>query len=137
MAAPTHAQQADNQAQDYIAQARKNMGLQDRSDCGKMDESGSIVVCARQGEDPNRLPLPEERSDLVGKRTSDIPLASSVNPKTRSCGVVGNPYGCSGGIPLQKGFGVIVRGLTKLIDPDAPVEDAPVKVPQKFQGTDQ
>ena len=130
------AQQGDMGAQDYIEQARKNMGLRNRADCGVPDKDGAIVVCARRGEDPNRLPLPEERADLAGKRlTGDIPSAKDVNPKQRSGGVVGQGYGCVQGVPLIKGFETAAKMLIKAIDPDAPVEDAPVKIPKRLQRT--
>lgn len=135
IASATSAQQADQGAQDYIDQARKNMGLRDRKECGTVDNSGAIIVCARQGDDPNRLPLPEERADLTGKRLGDIPSASSVNPKARSCGVVGPGYGCNGGSPLLPAVMNGARMLIKIIDPDADVEDAPTKIPKQYQGT--
>lgn len=135
---PAWAQSTDPEAQATIEQARKNLGIRSKRDCGKADQDGAIIVCGRSGENPNRLPLPDERSDLAGKRlTGDIPAAGSINPKVRSCGVQGNPYGCNGGIPIQRGFEVLVNGLTKLIDPDAAVEDAPTTIPKKWRGTNQ
>lgn len=136
-ATPIHAQQADQGAQDYIDQARKNLGLTSREDCGKPDNDGAIVVCARQGPDPNRLPLPDERVDLAGKRLGDIPAASTVNPKARSCGVVGNGYGCNGGSPLLPAVITGARMLIKIIDPDAEVQDAPTKIPARLKGAGQ
>ena len=105
MANGAQAQQGDPGVQDYIEQARKNMGLRNRADCGVPDKDGAIVVCARRGEDPNRLPLPNERENLAGQTiTGEIPNGNAaVNLKSaHKCSVVGNGYGCTKGLTIVK-----------------------------------
>lgn len=129
------AQTQDQAAQDYIRQAKRNMGLTPREDCGKGDADGSIIVCGRRGPDPNRLPLPDERDDLEGKRVAgDIPRASAAPTKVLSCSVVGQNNSCSGGVSLISVAVVAAKIVTKLIDPEIEVEP-PARIPDKYKGS--
>ncbi len=122
-------------AQDYIRQAKRNMGLTVREDCGKADADGAIIVCGRRGENPNRLPLPDEREDLAGKRVrGDIPRANANAPRTYGCSVVGQTNQCTGGLNAMSLAGTAIKLITKIVDPEAEVEK-PARIPDKYKGS--
>lgn len=84
------------------ALARQQSGLQ-RSlglDC---DRGGGedIVVCGRQGPDPNRLPLPLP-SEPGARREGEPPDPAEVLAlhKPKSCTTTGPNQQCSGGLPI-------------------------------------
>jgi hypothetical protein len=83
------------------ALARQQAGLQ-RSlglDCDR-GGPGDIVVCGRQGPDPNRLPLPVEPEP--GARIAGEPASPSeaLALSAEKCTTVGPNQQCSGGLPL-------------------------------------
>lgn len=132
---PARAQTAESTAQDYIRQAKRNMGLTPREDCGQADADGAIVVCGRRGDNPNRLPLPDERDDLAGKRVrGDIPRATANAPRTYGCSVVGQTNQCTRGLDMMSITGTAIKLITKIIDPDAEVEK-PARIPDKYKGS--
>ena len=105
MASGAHAQVSDPEAQEYIDRARINLGITSRKDCGKPDKDGAIIVCARRGPDPNRLPLPNERENIAGRTiTGEIPdgQAATNLKSAHTCSTVGNGYGCSKGLSIVK-----------------------------------
>lgn len=73
---------------------RSNLGL----DCDR--DSGEIVVCGRQGPDPNRLPLPVEPEP--GARNAGEPAdpSAALALSAETCTTVGRNPRCSGGIPI-------------------------------------
>ena len=73
---------------------RSGLGL----DCDR--SAGDIVVCARQGPDPNRLPLPVEPEP--GARTAGEPPDpdDSLALSAQKCTTVGPNQQCSGGLPI-------------------------------------
>ena len=82
------------------ALARQQAGLQ-RSlglDCDR--GGGDIVVCGRQGPDPNRLPLPVEPEP--GARTAGEPPdpSEALALSAQKCTTVGPNQQCSGGLPI-------------------------------------
>lgn len=134
-AAPARSQEVDSGAADYIRQAKRNMGLTPREDCGKADSDGAIIVCGRRGENPNRLPLPDEREDLAGKRVrGDIPRATANAPRTYGCSVVGQTNQCTRGLDAMALTGTLIKLLTKIADPEAEVEK-PAQIPDKYRGS--
>ncbi len=129
------AQTEADMAQDYIRQAKRNIGLTMREDCGKADADGAIIVCGRRGEDPNRLPLPDEREDLAGKRVrGDIPRATANAPRTYGCSVVGQTNQCTRGLDMMSLAGTAIKLITKIVDPEAEVEK-PARIPDKYKGS--
>lgn len=83
------------------ALARQQAGLQ-RSlglDCDRGGE-GDIVVCGRQGPDPNRLPLPVEPEP--GARNAGEPPdpSEALALSAEKCTTVGPNQQCGGGLPL-------------------------------------
>ena len=84
------------------ALARQQSGLQ-RSlglDCDRGGGGGDIVVCGRQGPDPNRLPLPVEPEP--GARNSGEPPdpSEALALGAAKCTTVGPNQQCGGGLPL-------------------------------------
>lgn len=63
-------------------------------------EAGEIVVCARPGPDPNRLPLPVEPEP--GDRRSGEPAdpAETLALSAQTCTTVGRNPRCNGGLPI-------------------------------------
>ena len=134
-AAPLCAQDEGGDAQEYIQQAKRNMGLTLREDCGKNDGDGAIIVCARRGENPNRLPLPDERDDLAGKRVQgDIPRATANAPRSYGCSVVGQTNQCTRGLDMMAVAGTAIKLITKIVDPEAEVEK-PARIPDKYKNS--
>ena len=127
--------QDDPTAQDYIRNAKRNLGMTPREDCGQPDKDGAIIVCGRRGPDPNRIPLPEERDDLAGKRVlGEIPRATTAKIGGPGCNVVGQTNQCNGGVNALAIAGFAVKLLTKIIDPEAEVEP-PATIPRRLQGS--
>ncbi|HEX9966270.1 MAG TPA: hypothetical protein VGB04_14940 [Allosphingosinicella sp.] len=71
-----------------------------RSGLGCDRGAGEIVVCARQGHDPNRLPLPVEPEP--GARNAGEPPDpdDSLALSAQKCTTVGPNQQCSGGLPI-------------------------------------
>jgi hypothetical protein len=90
---PTTADQALARQQ---AGLRATIGL----DCDRFRDSGDIVVCGRQGPDPNRLPLPVPPEP--GARTAGEPPApaEALALGAEKCTTVGPNQQCSGGLPI-------------------------------------
>ena len=63
-------------------------------------DSGEIVVCGRQGPDPNRLPLPvpPEPGARIAGEPADPSEALALSAE--KCTTVGPNQQCSGGIPI-------------------------------------
>lgn len=76
-------------------------------------DAAEIVVCGRQGPDPNRLPLPVEPEP--GARVAGEP----VDPKdtlalsAQTCTTVGRNPRCSGGLPILAIAAMIVQTVAK------------------------
>jgi hypothetical protein len=73
---------------------RSGLGL----DCDR--DSAEIVVCGRQGPDPNRLPLPvpSEPGARIAGETALPTEAMALNDQ--KCTTVGRNPRCSGGLPI-------------------------------------
>jgi hypothetical protein len=73
---------------------RSGLGL----DCDR--DSAEIVVCGRQGPDPNRLPLPVQPEP--GARGSGEPVdpSETLALSAEKCTTVGRNQQCSGGLPI-------------------------------------
>ena len=98
-ASPAAAQQAVT-AEEALANARRTFVPTAELDCPRASDPEEIVVCARQGPDPYRLPLPvppEPGSRVAGEAPSgtDV-LAAAEDP----CTTVGPNQRCSGGLPV-------------------------------------
>jgi hypothetical protein len=95
------------------ALARQQAGLQ-RSlglDCERGGDD--IVVCGRQGPDPNRLPLPVPPEP--GARVAGEPAAPSeaLALSAEKCTTVGPNQQCSGGLPILGIAIMIVQTVAK------------------------
>lgn len=95
------------------ALARQQASLRSSLDCDR--DSGEIVVCGRQGPDPNRLPLPvepEPGARIAGEAaTPREALALTV----QKCTTVGPNQQCSGGLPILGIAFFIVQTAVKAI----------------------
>jgi hypothetical protein len=85
-------------ADEALARQRDSLRASLALDCGRA--RGDIVVCGRQGPDPNRLPLPVEPEP--GARHSGEPPAPSeaLAFGAEKCTTVGPNQQCSGGLPI-------------------------------------
>lgn len=84
-------------------------------DCGRQQDE--IVVCGRQGPDPNRLPLPVEpepgaRTRIAGEATAPKESLALTNQK---CTTVGPNQQCSGGLPVLAIAFWVVQTAVKVI----------------------
>ena len=86
---------------------RSGLGL----DCDR--DSAEIVVCGRQGPDPNRLPLPVPPEP--GARSSGEPVdpSATLALSAEQCTTVGRNPHCSGGIPILGIALFIVQTMVK------------------------
>jgi hypothetical protein len=98
------------------ALARQQAGLQHSLglDCDR--SGGDIVVCGRQGPDPNRLPLPVEAEP--GARNSGEPPApgEALALSAEKCTAVGPNQQCGGGLPLIPIAIWLVQTAVKALD---------------------
>ena len=83
------------------ALARQQAGLQ-RSLGLECDRGGGedIVVCGRQGPDPNRLPLPLEPEPGARHAGEPPAPAEALALSAQRCTTVGPNQQCSGGLPI-------------------------------------
>ena len=83
------------------ALARQQAGLK-RSlglDCDRGGE-GEIVVCGRQGPDPNRLPLPVPPEPGARNPGEPADPSAALALSAEQCTTVGRNPHCSGGLPI-------------------------------------
>ncbi|HYG46718.1 MAG TPA: hypothetical protein VD846_02150 [Allosphingosinicella sp.] len=82
------------------ALARQQASLRSSLSLGCDRDAGEIVVCGRQGPDPNRLPLPVEPEP--GARVAGEPSdpKASLALTNQKCTTVGPNQQCSGGLPI-------------------------------------
>ena len=82
------------------ALARQQAALRSTLGLGCDRGGGDIVVCARLGPDPNRLPLPVEPEP--GARPAGEPPApaEALALSAEKCTTVGPNQQCSGGVPV-------------------------------------
>jgi hypothetical protein len=82
------------------ALARQQSSLRSGLGLGCDRDSAEIVVCARQGPDPNRLPLPVPPEP--GARTAGEPVdpSDTLALSAQKCTTVGPNQQCSGGLPI-------------------------------------
>jgi len=98
--------------------------------------STDIIVCGRWlGENARaRLPLPVEPGDSAGIARGEVPTANASYGKSGGCSVVGGQTtGCTGSFDGPAAIGVIIKGITALIDPDGDYSPPPV-LPQTYKG---
>ena len=125
----------DPVSQDYILQAKRNMGMTPREDCGKPGKDGAIIVCGRRGPNPNRLPLPEERTEPGERVRGDVPSGvAAANMRSHRCGVSGQGEQCNGGLNALGIAATAAKLLIKLADPEAELEP-PAKIPDRLRGS--
>jgi len=99
-------------------------------------QPGEVVVCARPDDEQTRyrLPLPEERERAdTGPIRGEVPRASAAPVRQGSCGVVGQPYGCTGGLPVTGAVMLVGKIVAGLVDPDGDHEPPP-PLPERFVG---
>lgn len=98
---------------------------------------GEVVVCARPEDSRTRyrLPLVEEQDSAGrGPVPGESPRASAEPVRAGSCGVVGGqPYGCTGGVPIVGAAMMAGQIIMGLIDADGDHEPPPA-MPERFMG---
>ncbi|HWJ69019.1 MAG TPA: hypothetical protein VNS79_03090 [Sphingobium sp.] len=98
---------------------------------------GEVVVCARPDEKGKRyrLPLPEEREHADGAPVrGESPRASAAPVRAGGCGVIGGqPYGCTGGLPVIGAVMMVGKIILGLADPDRD-HDPPPPMPARVVG---
>lgn len=89
------------------ASLRSSLGL----DCDR--DAAEIVICGRQGPDPNRLPLPVPPEP--GDRRSGEPVdpAQTLALSAETCTTVGRNPRCNGGLPILGIALMIVQTVVK------------------------
>ena len=100
----------------------------DVADCPRdAFDPDQIMVCGKDENAKQRLPLPAERGPREGARrgTGELPAASAAPVRTASCGVIQNGEICSGGFSLLGVAPLLVKGMIKLVDPEAEVAPPP------------
>ncbi|MEO7178548.1 MAG: hypothetical protein ABIW83_06875 [Allosphingosinicella sp.] len=82
------------------ALARQRSSLRAGLGLGCDRDAGEIVVCGRQGPDPNRLPLPVQPE--AGARNAGEPAdpGDALALSNQKCTTVGRDQHCSGGLPI-------------------------------------
>lgn len=96
---------------------------------------GEVVVCARQEESGARyrLPLEQERNS-AGPVRGEAPRATAEPVRAGGCGVIGGqPYGCTGGLPVIGAAMIVGKIIVALADPDGDHEPPP-PLPARFVG---
>jgi hypothetical protein len=73
---------------------RAGLGL----DCTR--DAGEIVVCGRQGSDPDRLPLPVPREPGARRSGEPVDPSATLALSAETCTTVGRNPRCSGGLPI-------------------------------------
>lgn len=102
---------------------------------------GEVVICARPNEENGaryRLPLPQERESAGGEPVrGEAPRASAALVRATGCGVIGGqPYGCTGGLPVIGAAMVVGKIIMGLADPDG-AHEPPPPLPARFAGAGQ
>ena len=69
-------------------------------DCDRFRDSGDIVVCGRQGPDPNRLPLPVPPEPGARHAGEAAAPSEALALSAEKCTTVGPNQQCSGGLPI-------------------------------------
>jgi hypothetical protein len=92
-AAPATADQALARQQESL---RDSLGL----DCDRRSGARDIIVCGRQGRDPNRFPLPVP-PEPGARHSGEAPdAADALALGAEKCTTVGPNQQCGGGMPL-------------------------------------
>jgi len=123
-----HAQDAPLSAEEALAESHAMTGGANGADCPRDPfDPDQIMVCGKDDSARQRLPLPTERAPREGARraTGELPAASAVPVRTASCGVIQNGQSCGGGLNALAAVPLLVKGVIKLIDPEAEVEPPP------------
>lgn len=95
------------------ALARQQSSLRSGIGLGCDRGAGEIVVCARQGPDPNRLPLPVEPEPGARRSGEPVDPSETLALSAEKCTTVGPNQQCSGGIPILGIALMIVRTVVK------------------------
>jgi hypothetical protein len=95
------------------ALARQQSSLRSGLGLGCDRTTAEIVVCARQGPDPNRLPLPVQPEP--GARIAGEPVdpGETLALSAEKCTPVGQNQQCSGGLPILGIALMIVQTVVK------------------------
>ncbi|HEX6376113.1 MAG TPA: hypothetical protein VFZ91_10375 [Allosphingosinicella sp.] len=75
---------------------RASLGL----DCARDRAGGDIVVCGRQGPDPNRLPLPVPPEPGARHAGEPSDPSEALALSAEKCTTVGPNQQCGGGLPI-------------------------------------
>ena len=93
-AAPTGA------AEQALARQQQSLRTSLGLDCDRGRSAEDIVVCGRQGPDPNRLPLPVQ-PEPGARNAGEPPVpADALALSAEKCTTVGPNQQCSGGLPI-------------------------------------
>jgi hypothetical protein len=82
------------------ALARQQSALRSGLGLGCDRAAGEIVVCGRQGPDPNRLPLPVPPEPGARQGGEPVDPSETLALSDQKCTTVGRDQHCSGGIPI-------------------------------------
>jgi hypothetical protein len=110
LATPAYAAAPPLTAEAAIAHQRDQLIDQARIGCRRSGEEEEIVVCGREGPDPNRIavePAPGERRSLLpGEPAGGVAAMSAGNQR---CSTVGPNQSCSGGLDLFRVGSVLFK----------------------------
>ena len=86
---------------------RSGLGL----DCDR--DAAEIVICGRQGPDPNRLPLPVEPEPGARRSGEPVDPSATLALSAETCTTVGRNPRCNGGLPILGIALMIVQTVAK------------------------
>lgn len=95
------------------ALARQQSSLRAGIGLGCDRGAGEIVVCGRQGPDPDRLPLPVPPEPGARRSGEPVDPGATLALSAEKCTTVGPNQQCSGGIPILGIALMIVQTVVK------------------------
>lgn len=98
---------AEEALERQISSLRSGLGL------GCDRDSVDIVVCARQGPDPDRLPLPVSPEPGARRSGEAIDPSETLALSAEKCTAVGPNQQCGGGLPILGIAAMIVQTVVK------------------------
>ena len=121
---PARGQDAPLSAEEALEEYRGLTGSDNAANCPRDPfDPDQILVCGKDESARQRLPLPTERGPSEGPRraTGEAPRASAAPMGGPSCGVLQNGASCGGGLHVMAAGILLVKGIIKVIDPEAEV----------------
>jgi hypothetical protein len=87
-------------ADEAVARQQASLRASLALDCDRARDGGDIVVCGRQGPDPDRLPLPVPPEPGARNPGEPPDPAEALALSAEKCTAVGPNQQCSGGLPI-------------------------------------